>query len=89
MMTIMANRNRQILLDDLDRAELRLAELTDERDRVLRHVSELRGQLDLEAADEFRPGTAKPPSVPCLGVPTTTADKVALFMDLFRGRQDV
>ena len=85
----MVNRNRQLLLDDIARAEQRLAELTDERDRVLRHVSELRGQLDLEAADAQRPDPAKPPSIPCLGVPMPTEDKVALFMGLFRGRQDV
>jgi hypothetical protein len=61
----------------------------DERDRLLRHVSELRKQLDSESAVADRPGPAKPPSVPCPEVPTTTEDKIALFMDLFRGRQDV
>jgi hypothetical protein len=85
----MVNRNRQMLLDDIARAEQRLAELTEERDRLLRHVSELREQLDLEAAVARRPNPAKTPLVPCPGVPTTTEDKVALFMDLFRGRQDV
>jgi hypothetical protein len=39
----MVNRDPQLLLDDIARAEQRLAELTDERDRVLRHVSERRG----------------------------------------------
>lgn len=85
----MIHRNRQLLLDDIARAEQRLAELTDERDRVLRHVSELRRQLDLEAADARRPDPAAPPSVPWLGVPMTTEDKVARSMGIFRGRQDV
>jgi hypothetical protein len=85
----MVSRHRQFLLDDIARAKQRLAELAEERDRLLWHVSELRNQLDSESAVADRPGPAKPPSVPCPGVPTTTEDKIALFMDLFRGRQDV
>lgn len=57
-LTIMVSRNRQILLDDIARAEQRLAELADERDRLLRHVSELQKQLDLESAVADRPGPA-------------------------------
>jgi len=88
-LTIMVSRNRQILLDDIARAEQRLAKLADERDRLMRHASELRKQLDSESAVADRPGPAKPPSVPGPGVPTTTEGKIDLFMDLFRGRQDV
>jgi len=88
-LTIMISPNRQNLLDDIARAEQQLAELADERDRLLRHVSQLRQQLDAESAVADRPDPANPSSVPCPGVPTTAQDKIALFMDLFRGRQDV
>ncbi len=47
-LTIMVSPNRQNLLDDIARAEQQLAELADERDRLLRYVSQLRKQLDSE-----------------------------------------
>jgi hypothetical protein len=47
------------------------------------------GQLDLETVGAQWPEPATPPSVPPLGVPMTTEDRVALSMDLVRGRRDV
>jgi hypothetical protein len=88
-LTIMGSRNRQIILDAIARAEKRLAEFACERACLLRHLSGLHEQLDSESCVADRPVSAKPPSVPSPGVPTTTDAKIALFMDLFRGRQKV
>lgn len=70
-LTIMVSPNRQNLLDDIARAEQQLAELAAERDRLLRHLSQLRKQLDAESAVANQPDPANPSSVPCPGVPTT------------------
>lgn len=46
----MVSSNRQILLDDMARAEQWVPELADVRDRLMRYVSELRQQLDSQSA---------------------------------------
>jgi hypothetical protein len=38
-LTIMVSRNRQTGIGDITRVEQRLAELADERNRLMRHVS--------------------------------------------------
>ena len=72
-------RPNQKLEDEISRSETRLAELDDERARVSRRISELKAQLSsLHMTEEQR----RP-------APSTSAQKVALFMELFRGRIDV
>ena len=72
-------RGSQKLQDEISRLVARLAELDDERARLSRCISELKARLSSLHMTEEQPRPA----------PSTSAQKVALFMELFRGRTDV
>ncbi len=75
--------------DQLSRAEARLTELDGERNRLMRHISKLRDQLlSVEQTEARRLTTERASSVRAPAA-TSSAEKIALFMDLFRGRVDV
>src|SRR5512141_653995 len=66
-------------------AEARLAELDGERARLQARIDSLRAA----ALAPQRPITVPPSPASQVVVPTTHAEKVALFGELFRGRADV
>ena len=83
----MENHKFTAIREEISTAETRLAELDDERAQVSRRISELKTQLsspqgseDVSLAQQAEPSGA---------APSTSAGKVALLMDLFRGRADV
>ena len=69
----MANRNERTMRETLAREKARLVEIESERIRVTQRIAELEARLS--SAD----GPA----------PSTSSEKVALFLELFRGRTDV
>jgi hypothetical protein len=69
----MTNPHPKAVQDEIAQAEARLVELNDERERITRNISELKAQL----------------SSPNKPSPSKSDEKVALFMELFRGRTDV
>ncbi len=80
-------RNKpEVLSDELSRLEARLAELDGERARVHEQIAAARRQV--VAADAV---SISIPAIPACSkpIPTTHAEKVALFASLFRGRLDV
>ncbi len=83
----MENLELEALQEDISRTEARLAELDDERVQIARRISELKAQLSsLRRSDDTSPARLTEPSGT---TPSTSAEKVALFMKLFRGRADV
>jgi superfamily II DNA or RNA helicase len=75
--------------DEISRAEARVAELDEERDRLSRRISELKKELSsLQMAGDHRQ-PAQQAALPSRPAPSTSAQKVVLFMELFRGRTDV
>ncbi len=83
----MENRELEALQEEISRAEARLAELDDERAQIARRISELTAQLSSpRRSDDTSPARLTEPSGTA---PLTSAEKVALFMKLFRGRADV
>ncbi|MFH1864425.1 MAG: restriction endonuclease subunit R, partial [Candidatus Eisenbacteria bacterium] len=85
----MSGRDPIVLQAEISRAEARLADLDDEQNRVTRHLSDLKAELSsLQMAEEQH----QPPlqmAMPTGPAPTSSAQKVELFMDVFRGRTDV
>jgi superfamily II DNA or RNA helicase len=76
---------RQIELE-----KARLAELERESQRVARRISELEAQIRAAVPGQDDPSEMWDDDAPgSRTIPTTTAEKVALFRDLFRGRPDV
>ena len=74
--------------DEIAREEARLTELGEECDRLSRHIAELKGKLS--SIEKTRSGLpAQQTILPSTTAPSTSTEKVALFMDLFRGRSDV
>ncbi len=83
----MENHEVEALQEEISRAEARLAELDDERAQIARRISELKAQLSSQRrSDDTSPARLTEPSGTA---PPTSAEKVALFMNLFRGRADV
>ena len=83
----MENRELEVLQEDISRAQARLAELDDERAQITRHLLELNARLSsLRRSDDTSPARLTEPRGTA---PSTSAEKVALFMNLFRGRADV
>ncbi len=80
-------RAKAAILGDLAREEKRLSEIERAREHTRGTIEKLRAELEASAAS--------PPQAPRLGVstvdstPATPAEKVKLFLSLFRGRQDV
>ncbi len=85
----MSRRVPKVLQAEISRTEARLAELDNERRHVWRHLSALKAELSsVQRAEDPR----QPPQrteLPTRVAPMTSAEKVALFMALFRGRADV
>ncbi len=75
--------------DEMAREEARLTELDKERDRLARHIAALKHRLNSTEKTEQPALAAQRTSLPTTPAPSTSAEKVALFMDLFRGRADV
>ena len=82
----MKNHDAKAVRDAISLAERHLVELDEERERLSRHISELKAQLSSLKVAEERPHQAP---IPQSGRPSTSSEKIALFMELFRGRTDV
>jgi superfamily II DNA or RNA helicase len=85
----MIRRHRKSLEDEIARAEARLSELEHERGQLSRKLTDLRQQLRSETEVQDRADWQAPASTPQYPAPTTPDEKIALFMDRFRGRHDV
>ncbi len=86
----MSDRSRNELLDELAREKALLANLDAQRDRVRRRIAAL--QVETSAAAESRHSmnqATAPPALQDAVTPRTSAQKVALFRELFHGRVDV
>jgi len=81
---------RKSIQDEIAREEARLAEIDEERDRISSHIADLKARLSsIESSAQQEHRAAQQTSLPTTSGPSTSAEKVALFMDLFRGRADV
>jgi len=85
----MLRRHRKSLEDEIARAEAQLAELEHERGHLSRKLTDLRQQLCSETEVQDRADSQAPASTPQYPAPTTPDEKIAPFMDRFRGRSDV
>jgi len=85
---IMGNDIKSIQ-DEIDREQVRLAELDDERAQISRRISELQAQLSLIETTEEQHRPTRQTALTSRPAPKTSAQKVALFMALFSGRTDV
>ena len=86
----MADRNERAMRETLAREEARLAEIEIERTRVERRIAELKARLTsaLHEAGRARESVRKA-ALTNRSVPSTSKEKIGLFLDLFRGRTDV
>jgi hypothetical protein len=86
----MSQRNPEALQEELARAEQRLAEIDDERDRVMERIADLKARR-FSAADtiQVQVHPAQQASSTENLIPSTAKEKVALFLSLFRGRTGV
>jgi len=75
--------------DEIGRSQARLAELDDERAQISRRISELQARLSSIETNEEQHRPAQQTALLSRPAPSTSAQKVALFMNLFRGRTDV
>ena len=81
---------KKSIQDEIAREEARLAEIDEERDRLARHIAELKDRLSSIGNSAQQGHRAVQQTIlPTTSGPSTSAEKVALFMDLFRGRADV
>ena len=85
----MGDHDPSDLHDEISRAEARLADLDDERDQVSRRISDLKARHAALQADRDGRCTVPQAALPNHCAPSTSGEKVALFMSLFRGRTDV
>ena len=77
----------QSILEAIAQEETRLAELARRQDESRKHLAKLRQELaNLASTTANRPAPSEPPHV---GTPTTAQEKIHLFRQLFRGREDV
>ena len=85
----MNGRDPRDLQEELTRAEEQLARIDAERDHLVQRISELKAQLSSarEKADRARQPVR--PAAMLDKAPTSSQEKVALFLELFRGRTDV
>ena len=86
----MSNRPREELRVQLAREEARLAELEAERERTRERIAALK--LRISGFDEKDPSVSAEASRPQSSVsatPRTSAEKIALFRQLFRGRPSI
>ena len=85
----MKNHDSKTVQDEISLAEGRLAELDDERDHLSRHISKLKAHLSSLQKTSSRCMAAQQSAQPNSPYPSTSKEKVALFLGLFRGRADV
>jgi len=81
-----------MLVKNMDEKKSIQDEIDEERDRLARHIAELKDRLSsIESESSAQQGhrAVQQTSLPTTSGPSTSAEKVALFMDLFRGRADV
>jgi hypothetical protein len=86
----MADRNERAMRETLARDEARLAEIEIERARIARRIVELKARLSAgtpQASDPREPTLQN--TLSSRSTPTTSKQKVSLFLELFRGRTDV
>ncbi len=88
-MTVVSRRDPKAVRAEISWAEARLAEFDDERSHVSRLLSELKTELSSVQTAEDQRQPAQQTELTIRSAPSTSADKVALFMELFRGRADV
>lgn len=74
--------------NEIVREEARLVELDHERDRLSRHIAYLKERLSSFEKTVQRGQAAQQTSLPATHAPSTSTEKVALFMELFCGRTD-
>lgn len=83
----MALSKEQSILEAIAQEETRLAELARRQDESRKHLAKLRQELaNLTSTTADRPAPSEPSHI---GVPTTAQEKIHLFRQLFRGREDV
>jgi len=83
----MEKQKLTVIREEIAAAEARLAELDDQRAQVSRRISTLKAQLSsLQGSEGVSSAQQAEPSG---SAPSTSAEKIALFMELFRGRADV
>ncbi|MCP3997072.1 MAG: DEAD/DEAH box helicase family protein [bacterium] len=86
----MADRNERTMRETLAREEARLAEIEIERTRVAQGIAELKARLSSaihQAGSAWEP--VRKAALTNRPIPSTSKEKIALFLDLFRGRTDV
>jgi len=74
--------------EEIFRAEARLAKLDEERDRASKHLLELKARLSSIQKNKSQHPPMRQTSLPSEPVRLSSKQKLALFMDLFRGRTD-
>ena len=84
----MTDENKSIR-DQIASTEARLKALDQERDYLSRHLAMLKNLLVSTEKSEFDDRNSSRTIAPRTTTPLTSAEKIALFMDLFRGRDDV
>ena len=84
----MTDENKSVR-DEIASTEARLMALDDERDRLSRHLTNLKKRLISTEKQEPSDRAAMQTIPPTGATPLTSSEKVALFTDLFRGRPDV
>ncbi len=85
----MDGRDTRALQEELARAEERLAKIDVERDHVAQRISELKAQLSSASEKTARARLPVQQAIVPNRAPNTPEEKVARFLDLFRGRTDV
>ena len=85
----MNGRAPRALQEELTRAEEQLAGIDAERDHVVQRISELKAQLSSATEKAWRARLPVRQTASPKKAPSTSQEKVALFVDLFRGRTDV
>ena len=85
----MKSNNTKTVQDEISVAQARLAELEDERERLERHISELKALLSSVQTTEECPSLGQQATLANRAAPSTSSEKIAQIMELFRGRIDV
>ncbi len=85
----MTGRDHRTMQEEIFHAEARLAKLDEERDRASKHLLELKARLSSIQKNKSQHPPMRQTSLPSEPVRLSSKQKLALFMDLFRGRTDV
>ena len=79
----------EVLRRNIAAEEVSLARLERDRSEAHDRLVRLRAELERESANDSAAPTPVPQQLSLTPAPRTNAEKVALFRELFRGRQDV